>query len=579
MRNLVAEAKTQYRELIEKAIGSSIAAGELPEGEIPDFIIEIPSDNKNGDLASNAAMVSARAFRKSPRQIADSIAAHLELSGSYFAKAEVAGPGFLNVFFAPHWYAETVSAAISEGADYGKSDSGKGKKIMVEFVSANPTGPMHMGNARGGAIGDGLAEALKWCGWEATREFYINDAGNQIEKFGKSLEARYIQYYKGEDAVEFPEDGYHGEDIKTRAKEFAEINGDKYLNVPEEERCQALVDYALPANVEGLKNDLHKYRIDYDVWFRESSLYSSGMVDKIVKILTDNGLTYEKDGALWYKNTEVLTKALNAEGKTDKQIEALELKDDVLIRQNGNPTYFAGDIAYHYNKFAVRGYDRVINVWGADHHGHVARLKGAMDALGLDGSKLDIVLMQMVELVQDGKPVKMSKRTGKAITLTDLLEDIPIDAARFFFNMREPNTHLLFDLDLAVEQSSQNPVYYVQYAHARICSILRGLKDEGVEPKADADLSIFSEPEELALIAGIARFPVEIADAAKSYDPAKITKYAVDLATFFHKFYNSCRCRCEDEKLMYARLALCEATKTVIANVLTMLKITVPDKM
>ena len=579
MRNLVAEAKSQYRELIEKAVKAAVFAGELPEGEIPEFIIEIPADTKNGNLASNVAMVSARAFRKAPRQIAEAIAAHLDLDGSYFEKAEVAGPGFLNVFFAPHWYAETVSAVLTEKDDYGKSDFGKGQKVMVEFVSANPTGPMHMGNARGGAIGDGLAEALSWCGYDVTREFYVNDAGNQIEKFGKSLEARYLQLYKGEDAVEFPEDGYHGEDIKVRAKEFADIHGDKYLEADSAERRKALVDYALPANVEGLQRDLGKYRINYDVWFRESSLYKDGSIDKIVKILTDKGLTYEKDGALWYKNAEVLTARLKAEGKTDKQIEALELKDDVIIRANGNPTYFAGDIAYHYNKFAERGFDKVINVWGADHHGHVARLQGAMDAVGLDGDKLDVVLMQLVELMRNGKPERMSKRTGKAITLTDLLEEVPIDAARFLFNMREPNTHLIFDLDLAVEQSNQNPVYYVQYAHARICSILRALAEEGVTPKEDISLYNYTEPEELALVSEIAKFPVEIAESVKSYNPARITKYAVDLATMFHQFYNACRCRGVEEDVMYARIALCLAAKTTIKNVLTMLKVTVPESM
>lgn len=579
MRNLVAEAKAQYKERIEAAVKAAVAAGELPEGDLPEYIIEIPADTKNGNLASNVAMVSARAFHKAPRMIADAIAAHFDLTDSYFEKVEVAGPGFLNVFYAPHWYAETVCAVLTEKEKYGKSDGGKGKKIMVEFVSANPTGPMHMGNARGGAIGDGLAEALAWCGYDVTREFYINDAGNQIEKFGKSLEARYLQLYLGEDAVEFPEDGYHGEDIKVRAQEFAAQHGDAYVSADSEERKKALVAYALPANVAGLERDLGKYRINYDVWFRESSLYKNGSVDKIVKILTEKGLTYEKDGALWYKNAEILTRKLKAEGKTDAQIEALELKDDVLIRANGNPTYFAGDIAYHYNKFAERGFDRVINVWGADHHGHVARLQGAMDAVGLDGNKLDVVLMQLVELMRDGKPVRMSKRTGKAITLTDLLEEVPIDAARFFFNMREPNTHLLFDLDLAVEQSSQNPVYYVQYAHARICSILRAMAEDGIAPKEDASLFTYTEPEELALVSEIARFPVEIIEAAKAYDPARITKYAVDIATSFHKFYNACRCRVDDETVMNARLALCLAAKTVIANVLTMLKITVPESM
>jgi len=579
MRNLVAEAKAQYKELIEKAVKDAIAAGELPEGEIPKFNIEIPADNKNGDLASNVAMVSAKAFRKAPRQIAEAIVSHISLDGTYFEKAEVAGPGFLNVFYAPHWFAETVSAVLTEKDTYGTGNMGKGKKIMVEFVSANPTGPMHMGNARGGAIGDGLAEAMKWCGYDVTREFYINDAGNQIEKFGKSLEARYLQLHLGEDEIEFPEDGYHGEDIKVRAKEFTEINGDKYVNADSAERKAALVAYALPANVEGLQRDLGKYRINYDVWFRESSLYNDGSIEKVVKILTEKGLTYEKDGALWYKNAEVLTERFKKEGKTDKQIEALELKDDVIIRANGNPTYFAGDIAYHYNKFAERGFDKVINVWGADHHGHVARLQGAMDAVGLDGSKLDVVLMQMVELMRDGKPEKMSKRTGKAITLTDLLDEVPIDAARFLFNMREPNTHLLFDLGLAVKNTNDNPVYYVQYAHARICSILRALAEEGVQVKEDISCYTYTEPEEFALVTELAKFPGEIEESVKTYDPSRITKYAIEVATMFHKFYNACRCRCEEEDRMYARMALASATKVVIKNVLTMLKVSVPESM
>lgn len=579
MRNLISESKKQFQNLLENAIKASIEAGELPEGEIPQYIIEIPSDSKNGNLASNIAMAGAKSFHKAPRQIADSIISHIDLTDSYFEKIEVAGPGFINVYYAPHWYAETVDAVIREKEEYGKSEMGKGTKIMVEFVSANPTGPMHMGNARGGAIGDCLAEALKWCGYDVTREFYVNDAGNQIAKFGKSLEARYLQIYKGEDAVEFPEEGYHGEDIKVRAKEFADQVGDKYVEASSEERCQALIDYALPANVDALYKDLGKYRIDYDVWFRESSLYKNKTVDKIVKILTDKGLTYEQDGALWYKNAQVVADILRKQGKTEKQIEDLELKDDVLIRANGNPTYFAGDIAYHYNKFVERGFDKVINVWGADHHGHVARLQGAMDAIGCDGTKLDVVLMQLVELMRNGKPERMSKRTGKAITLTDLLEEVPIDAARFLFNMREPNTHLIFDLDLAVEQSNQNPVYYVQYAHARICSILRTLEEEGITVKNDISCYNYSEPEEFSLISEISKFPSVVEDSVKSYDPSKITKYAQDVATMFHKFYNACHVRVEDENLMYARMALCLAAKITICNVLTMLKVTVPEKM
>lgn len=557
--NRIADAQKQLDTLIRTAY-----ARAFPGKEMRDFIIEIPKDTSHGDFASNAAMVNAKNAGKAPRDIAAALLEAMDFTGSYFVAAETAGPGFMNFRLGQNWFSDSVQSVLDCGADYGRSDYGHGEKVMVEFVSANPTGPMHMGNARGGAIGDCLASALDFAGYEVCREFYINDAGNQIVKFGKSLEARYLQLYLGEDAVEFPEDGYQGEDIKVRAKEFADLHGDKYVNAPSEERTQALIDYALPANVEGLRRDLEKYRIKYDVWFSEKSLHESGAVMDVVKLLSDRGMTYEKDGAVWYKATE-----FGAE------------KDEVLVRANGIPTYFTADIAYHYNKFAVRGFDRVIDVWGADHHGHVARMKGSMDAIGLDGSKLDVVLMQLVRLMKDGQPFKMSKRTGKAITLTDLLEEIPIDAARFFFNMREPNSTLDFDLDLAVEETSQNPVYYVQYAHARICSILKNLAAEGISPRpvTAAELDLLTTSEEKELIRKLATLPEEIIGAAKNYDPARLTHYVIDTATLFHKFYNACRVKGEEEPLMQARLALCMATRIVIENVLGLLKITAPESM
>ena len=557
--NRIADAQKQLDTLIRTAYAKA-----FPGKEMRDFIIEIPKDTSHGDFASNAAMVNAKNAGKAPRDIAAALLEAMDFTGSYFVAAETAGPGFMNFRLGQNWFSDSVQSVLDCGADYGRSDYGHGEKVMVEFVSANPTGPMHMGNARGGAIGDCLASALDFAGYEVCREFYINDAGNQIVKFGKSLEARYLQLYLGEDAVEFPEDGYQGEDIKVRAKEFADLHGDKYVNAPSEERTQALIDYALPANVEGLRRDLEKYRIKYDVWFSEKSLHESGAVMDVVKLLSDRGMTYEKDGAVWYKATE-----FGAE------------KDEVLVRANGIPTYFTADIAYHYNKFAVRGFDRVIDVWGADHHGHVARMKGSMDAIGLDGSKLDVVLMQLVRLMKDGQPFKMSKRTGKAITLTDLLEEIPIDAARFFFNMREPNSTLDFDLDLAVEETSQNPVYYVQYAHARICSILKNLAAEGISPRpvTTAELDLLTTSEEKELIRKLATLPEEIIGAAKNYDPARLTHYVIDTATLFHKFYNACRVKGEEEPLMQARLALCMATRIVIENVLGLLKITAPESM
>ncbi|EEG31205.1 arginine--tRNA ligase [[Clostridium] methylpentosum DSM 5476] len=562
MANRVSDAQTTLRELLTAAAQGAMEKGLLPQAELPAFTIEIPADSSHGDFAANLAMVSARAFKLAPRKIAEILCGELNLNGTFFDRWEIAGPGFINFFLNQSWFGSVVEAVVQEGADYGRSEFGGGKKVMVEFVSANPTGPMHIGNARGGAMGDCLASVLDWAGYDVTKEFYINDAGNQIEKFALSLDVRYQQIYKGEDAVPLPEDAYQGADIKVHAQNFADLYGDKFLDATQQERRKALVDYALPINIANLKTDLAKYRIEYDVWFKESVLHEEGQVQKIVDILTERGLTYEKEGAIWYKSSEYGSE-----------------KDDVLVRANGIPTYFAADIAYHYNKFAVRGFDRVINIWGADHHGHVARLKGAMDAVGLDGSKLDVVLMQMVRLMRDGEPVKVSKRSGKSITLVSLLDEVPIDAARFIFNLREANSHLDFDLDLAVEQSSQNPVYYVQYAHARICSILKKLAQEGFSPQEDADFGLLTAPEEIELIRHIARLPGDIVEAAKAYDPARITRYSLDLATLFHKFYNACKVKGDDERLTTARLTLCDAVRTVLENVLSMLKIDAPESM
>ncbi len=564
MSNPVSDIKQSITALVRAALDAAAASGTLSAcAELPAFVVEIPADTSHGDFATNAAMVCARTFRCAPRKVAEAICQNLVLEGSGIERVEIAGPGFINFFLGRGWFSEAVHSVLAQGDAYGRTSFGNGEKVQVEFVSANPTGPMHMGNARGGAIGDCLAAALDWAGYEVTREFYVNDAGNQIEKFGRSLEARYLQIYQGEDAVEFPEDGYHGDDIKARAQEFADLHGNRLVQADGPDRRRELIGYALPKNIEKLRQDLESYRIAYDVWFLESTLHN-GAIDQAIQRLSDRGMTYEKEGALWYKATE--------NGGE---------KDEVLVRANGFPTYFAADIAYHYNKFAVRGFDRVINVWGADHHGHVARLKGAMDAIGLDGSKLDIVLMQLVRLMKDGKPYKMSKRTGKAVSLTDLIEEVPVDAARFYFNMREPNSTFDFDLDLAIEQSAQNPVYYVQYAHARICSILRKLAEEGVSPRACTadELDAMDGPFETELIRCLARFPQEIVETARSYDPAKLTKYAVEAATLFHKFYDKCRIRGEAEPLMQARLNLCLAVRTVLRNVLTILKITVPESM
>ncbi len=566
------------RTAIENAIKKAIENGQLPQSDIPQFVIEEPADRSHGDLATNVAMVGAKSFRLPPFKIAQAITENIDLTDTLVERFETAGPGFINFFFSKQYFAEVVKDVLCEGDDYGKSDYGQNKKVMVEFVSANPTGPMHMGNARGGALGDCLAAVLDKAGYDVWREFYVNDAGNQIEKFACSLEARYLQLF--DDTVEFPEDGYQGGDIIDHAKAYAEQFGDALVNKDSEKRKKVLVDFALPKNIDKMQADMAKYRINYDKWFFESTLHDAGDVKKVVDILTEKGLTYEKEGAIWYKNKEVCTEKLLKEGKTQEYIDNLELKDDVLIRQNGNPTYFTADIAYHKNKFE-RGFETLIDVWGADHHGHVMRMQNAMDAIGCNGDKLDVLLMQLVKLVKNGEAVKMSKRTGKAIGLSDLLDEVPVDSVRFLFNTREANTQMDFDLGLAVTQDNQNPVYYVQYAHARICSILRALANDGITPRTptDDELKLLTQSEEIELIHHLASFESQIISSANDYDPTKITRYVTTLATLFHKFYNACRVKGEDESLTQARLALCICVKTVINNVLTMFSITCPEQM
>ena len=581
MSKIVNIAEKQIIDSVTDALKQNMADGTFIEAEIPAFKTEIPADKNNGDYSANAAFMLSKALRMPPRKIAEEIQNKIDLNNTYFEKCEIAGPGFINFFLKNDFYADVLSDIDALGDDYGKSDFGKGKKINVEFVSANPTGPMHMGNARGGALGDCLAAVLDWAGYEVSREFYVNDAGNQIDKFGLSLDVRYQQLLLGEDAIELPEDSYHGDDIKVRAQEFIDVYGDKYLKESEETRRKALVEFALPKNIDTMKAAMEKYRIDYDLWFSELSLHNGGELQETIDILKKNGHTYEKDGALWYKNKEIQTEILKKQGKSLEDIEKLELKDDVLIRQNGNPTYFAADIAYHRNKLLKRGFDKAIDVWGADHHGHVARMKGAMEAVGIDGDRLDVVLMQLVNLMKDGQAVKMSKRTGKAITLVDLLDEVPIDAVRFLFNMREAGSAMDFDLGLAVEQSNQNPVYYCQYAHARICSILRKLQNEGVKIRKPSkeELMMLSSQEEKDLISHLASLTGVIVLAANTYDPAKITHYAGELATKFHRFYNAQRVMTDDESVMQARIFLCNCVRNTMKNVLSMLKIQAPESM
>ena len=581
MINMIQNAKDQAASLAMAAYEAAVADGTLPRAEVKTAPVEIPKDTANGDFTTTFALAASKALRQPPRNIAQALLDHMQLEGTYFASAEIAGPGFLNFRLNPSWYAGVMEAVESEGADYGTNDGLRGKKIMVEFVSANPTGPMHMGNARGGVLGDTLASVLSFCGADVSREFYVNDAGHQIDKFARSIEVRYLQLIHGEDSIAFPEDGYQGGDIKDLAKAYYDLHGEELLHVSEAERQEKLARFGLSVNLPKMKSDLARYKIRYDTWFYESSLHESGYVAETVQLLTDRGWTYEKDGALWLRTADILRENLLKAGKKPADVEKLDLKDDVLRRANGFYTYFAADIAYHRNKFAVRGFDRVINIWGADHHGHVARLKGALDALGLDGTnRLDIVLMQLVKLLRDGQVVRMSKRTGKAISLSDLLDEVPVDAARWFFNAK-PDTQMEFDLGLAVREDSENPIYYVEYAHARICSLLRTLASEGlaVPAAADVDMSLLGQETELALIKQLSAFCEEIRLAARDYDPSHLNRYLQELAGCFHRFYNACRIKGEEPSLAAARLKLADCTRVVLRNGLRLIGVDAPEKM
>ena len=563
MSQLVTDAVEGLRAAIGQALAQAMEKGELPQAEIPAFALEVPADRAHGDWACNAAMVGAKAFRAAPRKIAEAIRDNLDLSGSLFGSCEIAGPGFLNFTYNSAFFGQVLQDIHAKGERYGRSEVGAGQRVLVEYVSANPTGPMHIGNARGGVLGDALAAVLDAAGYAVEREFYVNDAGNQVNKYGLSMEARYLQLYKGEDAVPFPEDGYLGPDVAENAKLFAEKYGDRYVDADPAERRKAMTDFAIPRNIQGLHDDLLRYRVEYDHWFHESSLHESGAVGRVVDLLRERGATYEKDGAVWFRGEDYGS------------------DDFVLVRGNGVPTYVVPDIAYHYDKLVTRGFDRAIDVLGADHHGYVPRLKASLRALGVDADKLDVVLMQMVRLVRDGEIVKASKRSGKAITLVTLLDEVSVDAARFLFNSYEPNTRIDFDLDLAVQKDSQNPVYYVQYAHARIHSIVKNLAADGVVLRdcSAEELALLTAPEERELIRFLSQYTGEIAGAAKALDPARITKYVVNLSTLFHKFYNNCRVKGDDERLTAARLSLCVAAGIVLRDALALFKVEAPEAM
>ncbi|KUO77414.1 MAG: arginine--tRNA ligase [Desulfosporosinus sp. BRH_c37] len=559
--SLYENIKKRVTNRLEEAAYAAKAVGELNFIELPNYVLEEPRERQHGDLATNLAMVLAKQAKRSPRDIATTIIKHLDTTGTWIESSNIAGAGFINFRLNPLWLTDVINEVIIAGDRYGQVDIGKGQKIQVEFVSANPTGLLHMGNARGAALGDSLASLLSMAGYEVSREFYINDTGNQIHNFALSLESRYLQRL-GQDSP-FPEGGYHGEDLIETVKGLIAKVGDKYLSVEPGLRREFLVRYALDEKMQDIRETLQDFGVQYDVWFNEQSLHDSGAVRSTLEELENKGYIYEKEGALWLKSTLFGDE-----------------KDEVVIRSNGTPTYFAADIAYHRNKFE-RGFTRVINIWGADHHGHVARLKGAMSAFGYDQDNLQVILMQLVRLIQNGEVVKMSKRSGQYITLRELMDEVGKDAARFFFNLRDPDSTVDFDLDLAKAQSSDNPVYYIQYAHARMCSILRQaeeLGDDGNSP-SEEDLKRLDSIEERDLLKKMADLPSEVITAARLMEPHRLARYVLDLAGLFHTFYNSQRVLVDDVGLRRARLSLVEAVKQIIANVLRILGVSAPERM
>ncbi len=527
---------------------------------VPDFVIEVPREKEHGDFATNVAMLLARQAKMPPRKIAEIIVAQIPVNQSGFKQVDIAGAGFINFYFDNSWLYGIPNLVQTMGNEYGLNQK-QNKKVQVEFVSANPTGNLHMGNARGGAIGDSLANILHLAGYDVEREFYINDAGNQIEIFAESLEARYLQL-TGHD-VKFPENGYAGQDVIDTVKGIISRYGKDWVALSSEERRRCLVEEALQEKVTYIAKTLQEFGINYDVWFSEKTLHQAGKIDEVIAELEREDYVYEKDGALWFKSTRFGDE-----------------KDEVLKRANGLPTYFAADIAYHKDKFE-RGFDWVINVWGADHHGHIARMKGAIQALGYNPDQLDILLMQLVRLLRSGNVVRMSKRTGTTVSLDELIEEVGRDAARFIFVMRNPDSHLDFDLELAKQQNQDNPVYYVQYAHARICSIFRQAEAAGISmpPVEQINSALLKEPEELDLLRKIADFPEEINVAARTMAPHRIARYVMDLAGLFHSFYNHHRVINDDQALQEARLLLMSVTRITIKNALCVLGVSAPEQM
>ncbi|ASA25085.1 arginine--tRNA ligase [Paenibacillus donghaensis] len=552
----------QVNERVKEAIADAIvAAGLVAREELPAIVLEVPKDKAFGDLATNAAMQLTKLAKRNPRQIAEAIISHLDTSGVTIEKAEIAGPGFINFTLSKHYLYPVITRVAEQGADYGRVDIGRGQKVEMEFVSANPTGSLHLGHARGAAVGDALCNVLDFAGYEVTREYYINDAGNQVNNLCRSIEARYLQEL-GQPA-EMPEDGYHGEDIKGFARELVAEQGEALLEMTPGDRAAFLRTYGLGKELDKIKRDLGRFRVSFDIWYSETSLYENGKVLRSLDELRDRGEVYEQEGATWLQTTKYG-----------------DDKDRVLIKNDGTYTYLTPDIAYHDDKYG-RGYDKMINIWGADHHGYIPRMKAAMAALGNDPEKLVVLIAQMVSLFQNGEKVKMSKRTGKAVTMEDLMEEVGLDAMRYFFTMRSMDSHLDFDMDLAISTSNENPVFYVQYAHARICSIFRQAEEQGIAlpDYAEIDFTKLTAVHEYDLLRKIGELPAEIAIAAEGYAPHRLVRYVYDLASLFHSYYKAERVITEDAAQTLARLALLGAARTTIANVLRLIGVSAPDKM
>jgi len=561
LQGLVEQIKTGLAAALQKAIAGAVDKGLINPVEVPEITIEVPREKGHGDFATNLAMQLARSAKMAPRKIAEAVAENLDLAGTPVERVEIAGPGFINFYLQPGWVYGVIPLIIEQDRNYGRLEIGEGQRVQVEFVSANPTGLLHMGNARGAALGDSLASILDFAGYRVSREYYINDAGNQIENFGRSLEVRFLQQL-GQD-IPMPEEGYHGEDIIDTVKGYIRKYGTGLAEADAVTRRKTLAEYALQEKLTHIRNTLLDFGVVYDEWFSEQSLHDSGAIQRTLDELREKGYIYEHENALWFKATEFGDE-----------------KDEVVVRSNGIPTYFAADIAYHKNKFE-RGFDKVIDIWGADHHGHVNRMKGSMEALGYDRDALQIILMQLVRLYRGGEIVRMSKRTGQFVTLEELVEEVGRDAARYFFVMRSPDSHLEFDLDLAKSQTNDNPVFYIQYAHARICSILRQLQEQGrrLPNVSEINVNVLTEQAELDLLRKLADFPTEIAAAAELMAPHRIARYLHDLAGLFHSFYNSHRVITDDETLSQARLVLVDCVRIVLRNALGLLGLTAPEKM